>query len=92
MARSFSPDMFADITDAAPSWDRAAGVMSFDAELSPEDVTAVRDRMTSRDDVDQAERALLRAARDGGATNLAALLACRELGDPLPAPIYPEES
>lgn len=92
MARSFSPGMFADITDAAPSWDRAAGVMSFDAELTAEQTAAVRDRMTSHDDTDQAERAKIAAALAGDATNLTQMLAERDLGLPVRDPIYPPES
>lgn len=64
-------------------------VVTFDADLTPEETAAVWDRMTSRDDADQAARATLRAAIDGGATNLSEMTARAFLGDPMPEPIYP---
>jgi hypothetical protein len=93
--RSASFSMFADLTDAtvlALSPDRATGewVVEFDAVLSPEVSAQVVDRMESRDADDQANRAVLRAALAGGALNLAAIVACDRLGEPLPAPVYPE--
>jgi len=64
--------------------------LEFDGDLTAEQVEAIRLRMESRDDVDQAERAKIRAALDGGATNLAQMLADRELGQPVREPVYPQ--
>jgi len=91
MARSLTPDMFDDITATAPmTWARngALTILTFDAELTAEQITAVRDRMTSRDDDDQAARAILRDADT--ATNRWKLLRSYVLGDPMPEPQYPE--
>lgn len=93
MARPRSYSMFADITDATVAGFSAdpSGmvVVTFDADLDAETATAIRDRMTSRDDADQAARATLRAA--DGATNLAEMVRAYALGDPLPAPICPQQ-
>jgi hypothetical protein len=55
-------DSFADITDAEVV--SFTGGVTFDGELTPEQGAAIYDRMTSRDDADQAARADLRAKRD----------------------------
>lgn len=70
MARSYTGlDMFADLTPAAlvRTFDKATGVstLTFDDDLDDATVQAINDRMTSRDDADQARRADLRADRDG---------------------------
>lgn len=90
-ARPIGADSFADITDVPASVAVSDGkvAVTFDAELTPEQVTAVRDRMTSTDDVDQAERAKIAAALNGDATNLLQMLAERELGLPVRDPIFP---
>jgi hypothetical protein len=68
MARSFQPDMFDDLTAPAllVEWPMVDGArtLTFDADLPPEVVTAIRARMTSRDDDDQAARANIAALRD----------------------------
>ncbi len=100
--RSVSFDMFADITDAAVTsllLDRSTGewVVTFDRDIDPviqgqpptNHAEQVRDRMTSRDDADQAARAILRNADT--ATNRWKLLRSYVLGDPMPEPIYPPE-
>lgn len=93
-ARSIGYDTFADLL---PDGCRVESVrkegallaVTFDADLEPAVVQAIRDRMTSRDDADQAERARIAAALDGGATNLARMWAQRELGRPVEEPVYP---
>jgi hypothetical protein len=82
--RPISSDMFLDITgpDCAVTSIRADGsdlTVTFDGDLTDAQVQAIRDRMTSRDDTDQAARAnlaTLGAAVKAGATleNVAALL------------------
>lgn len=57
-------DMFADLTDAQIVLPFTDDSVTFDAELDAATVVAVHDRMTSRDDADQAARADLRAKRD----------------------------
>lgn len=67
MARSYSPDMFADLgLWPVREWDKASGVTTlvFDGDLDAPIVAAIRARMTSRDDADQAARANLAALRD----------------------------
>lgn len=66
MARSYAANMFADLTDVPHARSLVAGVttLTFDGDLDAETERAVRDRMTSRDDDDQAARADLRAKRD----------------------------
>lgn len=68
MRRSYTADMFDDLTDVphARSWDKATGVttLTFDADLDEQTTAAIRDRMTSKDDDDQAARANLRVLRD----------------------------
>ena len=68
MARSYIPEMFADLTDVphTRTFDRPSGVttLAFDGTLSTEDEHAIWARMESRNDVDQAKRATLRADRD----------------------------
>lgn len=88
--RKGGSDVYADLL---PDGVRLVGFpaegLLFSGELTAEQVTAIRDRMESVDDVDLAERAKIRAAVDGGATNLAQMLADRELGQPVREPIYP---
>lgn len=62
MVRSFRPDMFDDLGVTVADWSLESGVASltFDADLDDATVQAIRDRMTSRDDEDQAERAVQR--------------------------------
>lgn len=91
-ARPIGSLSFVDIPgleEVAASVSVAAGkvVVTFDAELIPEQIQAVLDRMTSRDDEDQAARAVLRKA--DGATNRWKLLRSYVLGDPMPDPIFP---
>jgi hypothetical protein len=62
LARDISPDSFADITDAEIVG--YAGGVTFAGEVSAEDQRRVWERMTSRDDDDQAARAGLAAKRD----------------------------
>ena len=68
MTRSYTPDMFADLTDVphARTFDRPSGVttLTFDGTLSPEVEAAIWSRMESRDDADQLRRATLRADRN----------------------------
>lgn len=56
---------FTDLTDV-PVADKGitAGGITFAGDLSPEEEAAVYDRMTSRDDADQAARDVIRVARD----------------------------
>ena len=94
-ARPIGADSFADLPGMADISAQVAVVggkvqVTFDADLTPEQRTAVCLRMESRDDEDQERRAVLRAA--DGATNLAEMVRAYVLGDPLPDPIYPEES
>lgn len=93
-ARPIGADSFADLPGLAEAAASVAVVdgkvaVTFDAELTEAQVVAVRDRMTSRDDADQADRAKIAAALNGGATNLTQMLAERELGLPVRDPIYP---
>lgn len=101
LRRSFTPDMFDDLLPTGVSlvsWTQADGtwVVVFDdpaeTPLTGAQVAGIRDRMESRDDDDQAVRAVLRTARDGHATNLAELNTSYFLGDPLPAPVFPEQT
>lgn len=82
MARVYTFGMFDDLTDVphVRTFDSLSKVttLTFDGELSAEVKVAIRDRVESKNDVDQARRADLRAKRDavvGGATleNVAAL-------------------
>lgn len=75
-ARSYALDMFDDLAvvggEVVPhtsSRDKATGVttLTFAVDLDPATVTAIRDRMTSRNDDDQAARANLRDLRDAAA-------------------------
>lgn len=96
-ARPIGSDSFRDLPgleDTAATVAVSAGkvVVTFDADLSPEQTAAVRDRMESRDDTDQQRRATLRAAATGHATNLAELNTAYLLGDDMPAPTYPEQA
>lgn len=91
-ARSLSRDSFVDITaarvlDIAPSADGVA--VTFDGDLDAAQRDAVWQRITSRDDVDQARRATVRDASDRQATNLPQITAAYVLGDPIPDPVYP---
>lgn len=93
-ARPIGADSFADLPGLESVAATVAVVggkvsVTFEVPLTEAQRTAVWDRMTSRDDADQAARALLRAAVAGKATNLAAMTACAWLGDPMPAPTYP---
>lgn len=60
--RSFRPDLYADITDVPAT--AVPGGIEFDGDLTVEQQAAIYERMTSKDDVDQAKRATLRADRD----------------------------
>ena len=68
MTRSYTPDMFDDLTDVphVRTFDRPSGVttLTFDGVLPPEVEHAIWARMESRDDADQSRRATLRADRD----------------------------
>lgn len=93
MARSFRPDMFDDLAplvDPRPKRVDGTTVLVFDGALDDETVTAIRDRMTSRDDEDQADRTKLRQAAAAGALNLAAMHLAYTLGDPVPDAVLPE--
>lgn len=82
MARSLTPDMFDDLTDAAPmTWARNGRLtaLTFDADLTPEQADAVWARMTSRDDAHQAKRASLDTRRKA----VMAAINPLEVGDPL---------
>lgn len=65
VVRSISEGMYADITGPDV---RMVGFgptyLEFDGDLTPEQVSAIRDRMGSKDDADQAARAGLRALVD----------------------------
>lgn len=61
--------------------------VTFADTLTDEQTTAAWERMTSRDDADQAARATLRGA--DGAANLAEMVRAYVLGDPMLDPIYP---
>ena len=68
MRRSYTADMFDDL-NVGPhvrAWDKATGVttLTFDAALDNPTAEAIRCRMTSRDDTDQAARATLKGQRD----------------------------
>lgn len=99
LRRSFSAAMFADLTDVpvlgrpvigggqvTVTFDDAA----LDEPLSSETVAAIRELMASRDDADLARRHAIREACEGGATNLAQILAADRLDEALPEPTYPE--
>lgn len=98
LRRSYSAGMFAAITEvrvmrqqigggwATVTFDDAA----LDEPLPPETVAAIRELMASRDDADLARRHAIREACEGGATNLAQILAADRLDEALPEPIYPE--
>lgn len=94
MGRAYTPGMFGDLTGGATerllSADSGTYVIEFDAELDEATAAAIRERMASRDDDDQANRAALRAAADEGATNLAQMLVAYTVGDPLPAAVISE--
>lgn len=63
VVRSIRMDTFADITDVplvVPGGITPSGLL-FDGDLTDLEVAAIWDRMTSRNDTDQAERANLRA-------------------------------
>ncbi len=66
VARSLTVDMYADITGPGVAVRRGRDFqgLEFDADLDPWQVAAIKDRMESKDDVDQARRAALRADRD----------------------------
>lgn len=68
MARSYSFTMFDDLTSVphVRTFDKPSGVttLTFADDLPPEVEAAIRDRMTSKNDVDQAKRAVLKADRD----------------------------
>lgn len=64
--------------------------VEFTAELDEETVAAIRERMASRDDDDQANRAALRAAAVSGAVNLAQMLVAYTVGDPMPDAVISE--
>lgn len=93
MGRSYTPDMFADLTDVehTRAFDRATQVttLCFAANLPPETAQAVWARMESADDTDQAARAALRSAAAAGASNLAAMHLAYFLRDPLPDAVLP---
>lgn len=76
---------FSDLTDAPVASVTRTGV-TFDGDLTDEQTYAVWERMTSKDDADQAARAALRAA--DGATNLPEMLRAYVLADPMPDPTY----
>ncbi len=93
-ARPIGGDSFRDLPGledigATVSVQSGKVVVTFDVVLTSEQHTAVWDRMTSRDDEDQAARAILRNADD--ATNRWKLLRSYVLGDPMPEPTYPPE-
>jgi len=57
--RAFGLDTFADITGPDVAFTLRPDGIDFDADLTAAQVSAIRARMTSRDDVDQATRANL---------------------------------
>jgi len=59
LIRAVGPDSFLDITGPDVAVTSFDGGVTFDADLSAEQITAVRARMASRDDADQAARANL---------------------------------
>lgn len=68
MRRSYTADMFDDLA-AVPhlrAWDKATGVttLTFDGVLDENTTHAIRARMESTDDTDQASRTGLRVDRD----------------------------
>lgn len=72
MARFYTFGMFDDLTDVphTRTFDSMSKVttLTFDGALSAEVEVAICDRMTSKNDIDQAKRAALRADRDALAT------------------------
>lgn len=68
MRRTYTPTMFDDLTDVlhTRAFDKATSIttLTFDGDLEPAVSDAIWARMESRDDVDQAKRAALRADRD----------------------------
>lgn len=70
VVRSLTVDLYEDITgpDVAVRRGRDFEGLEFDADLTDEQVDAIRDRMSSRDDVDQARRSELRALVDAAET------------------------
>lgn len=62
--RPISLDMFADLTLAAfrPEWSQGRVTLIFDADLTPEQQDAIKARLESRNDQDQALRAAARQA------------------------------
>ncbi len=66
VVRPITLDMFADITDVplvVPTGIDPSGLL-FDGDLTANQVVAIHDRMTSRDDADEAKRRTLAADRD----------------------------
>lgn len=88
--RSIGLDTFVDITAVSlvlPGGITPDGLL-FDGDLSDDEVFEVWARMTSRDDLDQARRATVRALTP--CCHACAVLAAYVLGDPLPDPPPPE--
>lgn len=85
-ARPIGPDMFADLLPdgCAVESVRAAGsllTVTFNCDLDDATVAEIRDRVTSRDDADQAARAALRLLRDESDCPLAVALTNYVLGE-----------
>jgi len=59
LIRAVGPDSFLDITGPDVAVTSFDGGVTFDADLNAEQIAAVRARMASRDDADQAARAHL---------------------------------
>ena len=92
-ARTWTQAMFDDLTDIphVRTFDKPSGIttLTFDGDLAPEVEHAIWARMESKNDVDQAKRADLRAKRgaviaDPSLENVAALVVAEanyQLGD-----------
>ena len=83
-------DSFHDMPDLPDVAAITADGIEFEGPLTAKQVDAVRARITSRDDDDQAKRAKIRAASAANATNLAQMLAAYTLGDPVPDAVLPK--
>lgn len=81
--RSVSPTMLDDLTDVTWTYGVAGGVFTatFDADLEPATVTAIRDRLLTATTDQEAERAAIRALIDADPSPLAQALARSWLGD-----------
>lgn len=69
LVRSVGPDSFADLTGPDVPVTFLPNGLSFDADLDEPTVAAIRARMTSRDDADEAQRRNLAALRDAVASD-----------------------